>query len=78
MSPITKEQATKIFKALAYSFVSGFLATLALVTFDFVNAAMSGKTAVVNLAIGLIGASLVGGINAVAVTIKQLLTPAEE
>jgi TRAP-type C4-dicarboxylate transport system permease small subunit len=78
MSPITKSQAQKILKALVYSFISGFLATLALVGLDFVNAAISGKAAVVNLAIGLIGASLVGGINAVAVTIKQLFTPAEK
>jgi hypothetical protein len=78
MTPITKEQAIKIGKALGYSFVSGFLGTLALVGLDFVNAAASGKTAVVNLAVGLVGAALVGGINAAAVTIKQLFTPAEK
>jgi TRAP-type C4-dicarboxylate transport system permease small subunit len=78
MTPITKEQAAKILKALGYSFVSGFLGTITLVGLDFVNAAISGQTTVVNLAVGLVGASLVGGINAVFVTIKQLLTPPEE
>ncbi|MDR6794748.1 TRAP-type C4-dicarboxylate transport system permease small subunit [Pseudarthrobacter oxydans] len=77
-TPITKSQAIKILKALGYSFASGFLGTLALVGLDFVNAAVSGKTAVVNLAIGLVGAALVGGINAVFVTVKQLLTPADK
>lgn len=78
MTPITKEQAKKILKALAYSFVSGFVGTMALVGLDFVNAAVNGQAAIVNLTVGLIGASLVGGINAVAVTVKQLLTPADK
>jgi hypothetical protein len=78
MSPITKEQATKIMKALGYSFASGFVATLALVSLDFIQAAAQGKTSIVNLTIALIGAALVGGINAAAVTIKQLFTPADK
>jgi hypothetical protein len=78
MTPITKEQFNKIVKALAYSFVSGFLGTLTLVSLDFIHAASQGTTSVINLAVALIGASIIGGINAAFVTIKQLLTPAAE
>jgi TRAP-type C4-dicarboxylate transport system permease small subunit len=78
MTPITKEQATKILKALVYSFASGFVGVLALVGLDFINAAMNGQAAIVNLVTALFGASVIGGINAVFVTIKQLLTPAEK
>jgi hypothetical protein len=78
MTPITREQALKILKALGYSFASGFLGVLALVGLDFINAAMSGQATIVNLVTALLGASVIGGINAVFVTIKQLLTPAEK
>lgn len=78
MSPITKEQATKILKALAYSFASGFVGTLALVSLDFIHAAAQGTASIVNLTIALIGAALVGGVNGAAVTIKQLFTPTEK
>ncbi|WP_427007209.1 hypothetical protein [Pseudarthrobacter sp. H2] len=78
MSPITKQQAIKIAKALGYSFVSGFLGTLALVGLDFIHAASQGTSGVVSFTVALIGAALVGGINAVFVTIKQLLTPADK
>ncbi len=78
MSPITKSQALKIVKALAYSFASGFVGTLILIGLDFIHAAAQGQAAIVNLTIALIGAAVVGGINAVFVTIKQLLTPAEK
>ncbi|WP_160665199.1 hypothetical protein [Pseudarthrobacter sp. ATCC 49987] len=75
MTPITKSQAVKILKALAYSFVSGFIGVLVLVGADFINAATTGQATVVNLVTALIGAAVIGGINAVFVTIKQLLTP---
>ena len=77
-SPITKSQAVEIFKALAYSFVSGFLGTLTLVALDFVNAAVNGTAAIMNLALALLAAAIIGGINAMLVTIKKLLTPADK
>jgi hypothetical protein len=78
MSPITKKQAIKIVKALVYSFASGFVGVLALVSIDFIHAAASGQAAIVNLVTALLAAAVIGGINAVFVTIKQLLTPAEK
>lgn len=78
MTPITKQQAIKIIKALAYSFASGFVGALTLLGLDFINAAMNGKAAIVNLATALLAAAVISGINAVFVTIKQLLTPAEK
>ncbi len=78
MSPITKQQAIKILKALGYSFASGFVGVLTLVSLDFINAAMNGKAAIVNLVTALLAAAVIGGFNAVFVTIKQLLTPAEK
>lgn len=76
ISPITREQAIKILKALGYSFASGFLGTLTLMALDFIHAASSGQAKVVDLTVALLAAAVIGGINAVAVTIKQLLTPA--
>lgn len=78
VNPITGEKAKKILKALVYSFASGFVATLSLMSLDFINAAMRGEAAVVSLVTALVGASFVGGINALAVTVKQLATPAKE
>lgn len=75
MTPITKSQAVKILKALGYSFVSGFLGTLTLFALDFVNAAVNGTAAITNLALALLAAAVIGGINALLVTVKQLLTP---
>lgn len=77
-TPITKSQAIEIFKALAYSFVSGFLGTLTLVSLDFVNAAANGTAPIMNLALALLAAGIIGGINAVLVAIKKLLTPADK
>jgi hypothetical protein len=74
MTPITKSQAIKILKALGYSFAAGFLGTLTLVSLDFIHAASQGTASIVNLTVALIGAGLVGGINASFVTIKQLFT----
>jgi hypothetical protein len=51
---------------------------LALVSIDFIHAAASGQAAIVNLVTALLAAAVIGGINAVFVTIKQLLTPAEK
>lgn len=77
-SPITKDQAIKILKALGYSFAAGFVGTMALTSLNFIEAAISGEASVVKLATALIVASVIGGINAVFVTIKQLLTPADK
>jgi len=59
ISPITKEQALKIVKALAYSFVSTFVVALV----------ASGE-----LSRSALAAAAVAGVNAVLVAIKQLFT----
>lgn len=64
ISPVTKEQWTKVLKALAYSFVSTFVATLLIVP-DLHS--IDQRTLL---------ASMVAGVNAVLVTIKQLFTEA--
>lgn len=75
MTPITKSQSVKILKALGYSFVSGFLGVMVLVGADFLAAATSGRAAIMDLVVALISAAVIGGINALLVTVKQLLTP---
>jgi len=62
ISPITKSQWIKVLKALCYSFVSSFLATLLIVP-DV--GAFDQRT---------LFAAVVSGVNAVLVTIKQLTT----
>lgn len=74
ISPLSKEQAVKVLKALAYSFASGFVATIALQASDFIEAAQTGESAIVALGVALVVAAVVGGLNAVAVYIKQLFT----
>lgn len=59
ISPISKEQAIKILKALAYAFVSTFVVAL-------VSSNQLSKSA--------IAAAAVAGVNAVLVAIKQLFT----
>lgn len=78
ITPITQSQWKKVAKALAYSFVSGFLGTLVLLATDFIRAASTGGTgAVVDLAFALVVAAVIGGINATFVAVKQLLTNAD-
>lgn len=74
ISPITKKQWTKVAKALGYSFVSGFVASIALMAGDFITAAQAGTAAVNSLVYALVAGGVVGGINAVLVTVKQLFT----
>jgi hypothetical protein len=59
ISPITKAQAIKIAKAIGYSFVATFIATL-LVAPELSKAALNG--------------ALVAAVNAALVTVKQLFT----
>lgn len=74
ISALSKDQVIKILKALAYSFASGFVATLVLQASDFIKAAQTGDSAVTQLVVALVAAAVVGGINAVAVAIKQFFT----
>lgn len=74
-SAITVPQWRKVAKALAYSFSAGFLGTLVLFAADFIKAAQGGQAAIENLAFALVVASVIGGINAALVTVKQLFTP---
>lgn len=60
ISPITSDQWLKVFKAVAYSFVSAAIAGLMATNYD-----LSKKTLV---------AVLVAGINGAMVAIKQLFT----
>ena len=59
ISPITKAQALKIVKALAYAFVSAFVVAF-LASGELTKSALSG--------------ALVAGVNAVLVAVKQLFT----
>lgn len=77
MSPLSTLQWKKVAKALVYSFASGFVATLSLLSLDFIHAAQQGIASIVNLGTALIVAAAIGGINAVIVYIKQLFTEPE-
>lgn len=74
ITPLSTSQWKKVVKALVYSFASGFIATLSLLSLDFINAAQQGTASIVNLATALVTAAAVGGVNAVVVYIKQLFT----
>lgn len=71
-SYISATQWKKIFKAAAYAFASGFVATLALTSADFIQAAQQGTASIANLAIALVVAACVGGVNGVAVMVVKL------
>jgi branched-subunit amino acid ABC-type transport system permease component len=75
MTPITLNQWKEVAKALVYSFSSGFVATLALLLTNILttNSAMDGK-----ILISLLIAASVGGLNALAVTLKKLFTTEPE
>lgn len=62
ISPVTKAQWVKVLKALGYSFVSTFVATLLIVP-DLHS--IDERTLL---------AAMVAGVNAVLVTVKQLFT----
>lgn len=78
ISALNKEQAIKVLKAIAYAFASGFVATLALQASDFIQAAQMGTSAIFELVVALVAAAAIGGINGVAVFVKQLFTPTGE
>lgn len=62
ISPVTKDQWVKVFKALAYAFVSAFVVALG----------ASGE-----LSKSALAAAAVAGVNAVLVAVKQLFTDGE-
>jgi fluoride ion exporter CrcB/FEX len=70
-SAITPNQATKILKALAYSFGSGFTGGLILGLTNFLQ---SGQTVSNHVYTALVVAGVVGGLNTLAVAIKQVFT----
>lgn len=75
ISPLDKTQIIKVVKALVYAFASGFVGTLALLSIDFIHAAIQGVGPIFNLAVALVVAATIGGLNGVAVFVKQLFTP---
>lgn len=78
-SPITDNQWQKVLKAMAYSFGSGFVVGLATAVTGLLTVVTNGGQLNLSASVGmglLIG-GLVGGVNAVAVTIKQVFTPNE-
>lgn len=62
ISPVTRDQWVKVFKALAYAFVSAFVVALS----------ASGE-----LSKSAVAAAAVAGVNAVLVAVKQLFTDGE-
>jgi hypothetical protein len=78
ISPITKEQASKIVKALYYSAASGFTAGFVLVLGGVLPGVLDGTTTLQGAFVAaLVTGGVVGALNSLAVTIKQLFTPAE-
>lgn len=78
-SPITEKQWQKVLKAMVYSFGSGFVVGLATALTGLLTVVANGGPLNLSASVGmglLIG-GLVGGANALAVTIKQLFTPPE-
>ena len=77
ISPVTREQLNKVVKATLYSFASGFVGAVTLMSGDFIRAAQEGKAGVVNLTVALLAAAVISGLNATMVYVKQLFTPNE-
>lgn len=74
ISKITKAQAAKILKAVIYAFCAGFVGSLTLQASDVIQAAHSGKAALVTLGVSTVVAAVIAGINGVAFAIEQLFT----
>ena len=76
-TPITEPQQKKILKALAYSFGSGFVGGFSLAITGLLTSIMNGGqlNLTASLGMGLVLGGVVGGINAAAVTVKQIFTP---
>lgn len=79
VSKITYEQWIKVAKALAYSFGAGFMGGFILTLTGVLTTVANGGALNVNgaLAIAVVTGGIVGGLNALAVTVKQLFTPAQ-
>lgn len=73
MSPITDNQWKKVVKAMLYSFFSGFVGALIL---SFGGLLQSGQPIEKKVLVSLVIAAVGGGLNTLAVTVKQLFTPA--
>lgn len=79
-TPITPNQWQKVAKALYYSFTSGFVGGFTLAITNALTSIQSGGHIDIGTAfvIGLVVGGVVGGLNTLAVTIKQLFTPSGE
>jgi hypothetical protein len=74
MSPITNSQWKSIFKAITYAFGSAFFGSLALQSQAFLTAVENGQGGLQQLAISIIVAAIIAGINGVAFAIEKLNT----
>lgn len=77
-SPISTNQWKKVVKALYYSASSGFVAGFLLaITGVFTGIANGGNLSLsTSLVVALIAGGVVGALNSILVTVKQLFTPA--
>lgn len=76
-SPITGSQWRKVVKSLYYSFTAGFVGGFVLALTGALSALLqhSGNAAIgASLVIALVTGGVIGGLNALAVTVKQLFT----
>ena len=76
-SPITPNQFQKIVKSLYYSFSSGFIGGFILAVTGALPALVSHSGSVAlgqSLITALVTGGVVGGLNSLAVTVKQLFT----
>lgn len=75
---ITSNQWQKVLKALYYSVTSGFAAGFLLALTGVFTSLANGGTLSISksLVVALISAGVVGAINGLLVTVKQLFTPA--
>ena len=71
-SPISGNQALKILKALAYSFGSGFVGGVILSLANTLQT--TGVTFNRAVVTGLVIGGVVGGLNTIAVTVKQVFS----
>lgn len=77
-SVLSNDQWFKVLKALAYSFGSGFVGGFTIATTGLLSTiGTSGITFSKATLIALVVAGVVGGLNTLAVFIKQLFTPTE-
>jgi hypothetical protein len=76
-SPITTSQWKKVLKALYYSAGSGFAGGFVLGLAGVLQAGTANFHVVTALETAAIVGGVVGALNSLAVTVKQLFTPAE-